>query len=113
MGRNYVSDNMKHRSELVECPGIDDRMLRHFGLLCEDCDAKRISTLNLGDVESLYRAGACTQDHFEAYMYCWALLSPARSLPDWRTTPTDANVRRIARKLLRLRNFAVPKELED
>ncbi|MER6183095.1 hypothetical protein [Streptomyces sp. NPDC001652] len=99
---------MLNTSELITCPTFDEPGNFHFELRCEDCDAQRLSRLNLGQVDDRYRQGRVTQNGFEAYMYVWALLSPAGSRAEWRETPEDPTVRRIARKLLTLRGTPIP-----
>ncbi|MFJ8594813.1 hypothetical protein [Streptomyces sp. NPDC093598] len=104
---------MLHTDELITCPIFAEPGNLHFEVHCEDCDARRLARLNLGQVEGRYQQGRFTQEAFEAYMFVWATLSPARSRAEWRELPQDADVRRIARKLLVIRNFAVPAELVD
>ncbi|OQQ13041.1 hypothetical protein B0675_40195 [Streptomyces sp. M41(2017)] len=102
---------MLNTGEQITCPAFDEPGNYHFERLCEDCDVKTLSRLNLGQVEDRYQVGRIWQNQFEAYMYVWALLSPAGSRPQWRETPTSPDVRRIARKLLTLRGFDVPAAL--
>jgi hypothetical protein len=102
-----------HTNELIGCPTFAEPGDIHLELRCEDCDAQRLARLNLGQVEDRYQQGRFTQKAFEAYMFVWATLSPAGSRAEWRETPQDADVRRIARKLLAIRDFAVPAELVD
>ncbi|MGW2048649.1 hypothetical protein ACWCPF_26210 [Streptomyces sp. NPDC001858] len=104
---------MLNTGEQITCPTLEQRDNFHFELRCEDCDVQRLSRLNLGQVDDRYREGRVTQNGFEAYMFVWALLSPAGSRAEWREPPTDPTVRRIARKLLAIRRFAIPLELVD
>ncbi|AZM51836.1 hypothetical protein DMA15_03900 [Streptomyces sp. WAC 01529] len=104
---------MLHTDEKPTCPILDAPDNYHFEGRCEDCDVKTLSRLSLGQVEDRYYAGRTGQDQFEAYVYVWATLSPSGSGGGWRETPTDLNVRRIARKLLRARDFEIPAALEE
>jgi hypothetical protein len=106
---SWVTENKLHREDTVTCTSG----ATHRELYCEDCDARRMSRATLAAVEGLYRQGRLTQEDFEAYAYVWALLSPHGGQAGWRSTPEDAVVRRIARKLFRLRGLEVPAELED
>lgn len=47
---------------------------QHFEGRCDDCDARRISRLTLGQVEDQYRVGRVSQDQFEGYLYARDLL---------------------------------------
>lgn len=100
-----------HSEEEITCPIIAGADNYHFEGHCEDCDAKYLSRCSLGEIEDRYHVGRISQDQFEAYSYLWALLSPTGSRPEWRATPEDQTVRRIARKLLRVRGFDIPAEL--
>lgn len=102
-----------HADEHTTCPIVDAPDNYHFELCCEDCAVKELARLNLDRVEGRYYAGRITQDAFEAYMFVWALLSPSGSKREWRATPKDRNVRRIARKLLRIRDVEAPADLVD
>lgn len=102
---------MLHADEGTACPLVDDPTNYHFEMRCEDCDVKRLARMPLADVEARYHTGRITQDEFEAYMYVWALLSPSGSRPEWRATPRISDVRRIARKLLRVHGAEIPAEL--
>jgi hypothetical protein len=99
--------------EQIICPTFEQPGNFHFELRCEDCDAQRLSRLNLGQVDDRYREGRVTQNGFEAYMFVWAHLSPSGSRAEWREMPTEPTVRRIARKLLTIREFAIPAQLVD
>lgn len=99
-------------TESITCPLIYEVGNFHFEGRCEDCDVLYASRMNLGTVEDRYRDGRIGQDLFEAYHYVWALKSPTGSHPEWSATPTIPAVRRIARKLLIIRDFDVPPELE-
>lgn len=105
------SIKMRHASDEITCPILDERDNYHFEMRCEDCDVQRLSRMNLGDVEDRYRTGRITQDEYEAYCYVWALLSPTGN-PDRVPAPEIPAVRRIARKLLRARGFDIPTETE-
>jgi hypothetical protein len=100
-----------HTDETFTCPVLDEPGNYHFEGRCEDCDIAALSRLNLGQVDDRYQVGRVTQSQFEAYMHVWATLSPAGSHAGWRETPKNSDVRRIARKLLRARDVAVPAEL--
>jgi L-serine deaminase len=102
-----------HAEETATCPTLNEPDNYHFERLCEDCDVKTLSRLNLGQVEDRHRTGRIWQDQFEAYMHLWAVLSPIGSLAEWRATPGDLNVRRVARKLLRARGLAIPASLSE
>ncbi|MFF2100893.1 hypothetical protein [Streptomyces sp. NPDC058202] len=102
---------MLNTGEQITCPTFDEPGNFHLELRCEDCDIQRLAGLNLGQVDDRYREGRITQNCFEAYMFAWAVLSPAGSRAEWRETPTSPDVRRIARKLLGLRGFDVPADL--
>lgn len=91
--------HMLHTDDDITCPVLAEPGNYHFELRCEDCDAATLARLSLGQVEDRYRVGRVTQDEFEAYMHVWAALSPAGSAPEWRATPEDPTVLRIARKL--------------
>lgn len=83
----------------VTCELIGVPINYHFRLCCEDCDAHLIAKFNLGKAEQAYYDGRMTQDQFEAYMYCWAVLSPHGGRPEWSKTPENPDVLRIARKI--------------
>lgn len=106
---------MLHTEETVSCPIVDVPDNYHFEGRCEDCDVKVMARLNLGDIEDRYSQGRLSRDQLDAYRWVWALLSPTRSNPHWCSQPyvTDPDVRRIARKLLRIRDFPVPRILEE
>lgn len=99
-----------HSEEETTCRGFETSEV-HLERLCEDCDVVRMSRCSLGEIEDRYHVGRISQDQYEAYSYAWALLSPTGSRPEWRTTPEDPTVRRIARKLIRVKGFEVPAEL--
>ena len=107
---SWVTDNRKHRDEANPCTTRNEPGNYHFELKCEDCDVWRMSRSSLDQVDDLYRQGRVTQDDFEAFSYVFTLLSPYQGTPP---VPTDADVRRIARKLLVVRSFDVPAELLD
>lgn len=104
---------MLHTEEQTTCPIVDARGDWHFELRCEDCDIRRLSRATLGQVEDRYHVGRITQDQYEAYRHVWARLSPHGGQPARRDTPETPAVRRLVRKLLRARGFAVPAELLD
>lgn len=106
---------MLHTDEKITCPILTDPGNYHFELCCEDCDVKTLSRLNLGQVEDRFEQGRITRDQLDAYRWVWALLSPSGSNPHWRHQPyvTDLDVRRIARKLLRIRDFEIPAALDE
>lgn len=66
-------------------------------------------------MEDGFEQGRATRNELDAYRWAWALLSPSGSNPHWAHQPyvTDPDVRRIARKLLRIREFAIPAQLVD
>jgi hypothetical protein len=99
---------MMNNYEFATCPTLDDPANYHFENRCEDCDIQRMAKMRLDTVDSLYRQSRVTQAQFEAYMYVWARLSPHGGRPEWMTVPTDPDVRRIARKLLRAGGFGIP-----
>lgn len=100
-------------AERPTCPLVPVPGNRHFRGLCEDCDVAAMAYMTLGAVEDAYYQGRLGQDAYEAFCHVWAILSPARSGGGWRRTPEDDTVRRIARKLLRSRNYAVPSALTE
>ncbi|BBC30063.1 hypothetical protein SGFS_013570 [Streptomyces graminofaciens] len=104
---------MLHTEELPTCPILGAPDNYHFEGHCEDCDIKTLSRLNLGQVEDRYHDGRTGQGQFEAYMHVWATLSPHKGRAEWRETPKDPDVRRIARKLLAARHFEIPADLID
>lgn len=106
---------MLHTEELPTCPVLDEPGNYHFEMRCEDCDTKYLSRMSLGQVEDRFEQGRVTRNELDAYRWTWALLSPAGSNPHWASQPyvTDPDVRRIARKLLRIREFAIPVQLVD
>jgi len=101
---SWVTDNRHHRDENDPCTSGSV----HLTLLCEDCDTRRLSRMTPDRAASLAYQGRITQDDFEAYDYVWTLLSPYRGTP---AAPDHPDVRRIARKLLRIRSFDLPVEL--
>ena len=66
--------------------------LGHFWGRCDDCDARYLAGMNLGDVERCYQQGMISQVQFEGYMYVWASLSPAGSQSEWLCEPLDPAV---------------------
>lgn len=104
---------MLHTEETVSCPIVDAPDNYHFEGRCEDCDIKVMSRLNLGQIEDRHSQGRLSRSQLDAYRWTWALLSPTGSNPHWRNQPyvTDPDVRRIARKLLRIREFEIPEIL--
>lgn len=105
-----VTDRRKHRDESDPCTTRNEPGNYHFELNCEDCDVWRMSRASLDKVDDLYRSGRATQDDFEAFSYVFTLLSPYQGNPP---APVDLDVRRIARKLLKVRSFDVPAALLD
>lgn len=107
--------DQRHQGEEVTCPIVNQQGNYHFEMVCEDCDVKVLSRLNLGQVEDRFEQGRITHDQFDAYRWVWALLSPTGSNPHWTNQPyvTDPDVRRIARKLCRVRQFPIPEQLVD
>ncbi|WP_431977624.1 hypothetical protein [Micromonospora haikouensis] len=104
---------MLHTTEQTTCPVLPDPTNYHFEGICEDCDVRTLAGLTLGRAEDRYQTGRLTQAEYEAYMHVWAVFSPHGGQPAWRTTPTDPDVRRIARKLVRAMNLNVPAALAD
>lgn len=102
---------MLNTNEDITCTVLTQPGNYHFEGLCEDCDTHNLASLSLSQVESRYHAGRVNQNQFEAYMYVWALLSPAGSCAGWRETPSIPVVRRIARKLFHARSVPVPADL--
>lgn len=108
---SWVSERMRHTAEEVTCPIEPGSGNYHFRLICEDCDVRlRLASATLGEVESLYRQGAITQDEFEGYRLAWDLLYPGRD-PLKVSIPDLPAVRRIARKLMRVKGYAIPASL--
>lgn len=104
---SWVTDHRQHRDENDPCTARD-RGDVHLTLRCEDCDVFRMSRMTLGEVESSYQEGRVGQEDFESYEYVWTLLSPHRGTP---AAPDCPDVRRFARKLLRIHSFDVPAAL--
>ncbi|MFF2184623.1 hypothetical protein [Streptomyces sp. NPDC058155] len=102
---------MLNTNEEITCEVLYEPGNYHFERRCEDCDAKYMSRMTLGQIEDRYLTGRISQDQFEAYMYIWATFSPNGSHPEWKATPSDAPVRRIARKLIKVRGFEIPAAL--
>ena len=86
--------------EGITCPLVVESGNYHFELVCEDCDAERMSRASLGQVEGWYHVGRITQDDYEAFCFVFDTLSGLRANP---VRPEIPAVRRIARKLLQLR----------
>ena len=106
---------MLNTAEQITCPILNAPDNYHFEGHCEDCDGKYLSRMSLGQVEDRFEQGRVTRNQFDAYRWVWALLSPVGSNPHWANQPyvTDPDVRRIARKLCRIRGFAIPDQLVD
>jgi hypothetical protein len=87
----------------------------HLEGYCEDCDARYLSRLNLAQIEDRFSQGRVSRNQLDAYRWVWALLSPAGSNPHWKNQPyvTDPDVRRTARKFLRVKGFAIPRQLRE
>ena len=107
---------MLHTADTATCPLLATPCHSfHFENRCEDCDVQRLSRVSLEVVEDRFEQGRISRDMLDAYRWVWSLLSPAGSMPHWQHQPyvTDPAVRRIARKLLRVREYAVPAQLVD
>jgi hypothetical protein len=104
-----------HTKEHPTCPILDAPDNCHFEMRCEDCDIKHLSRMPLGEVEGRFEQGRVTRNELDAYRWAWALLSPTGSNSHWARQPyvTNSDVRRMARKLLRIRGFAIPAQLID
>lgn len=104
---------MRHTEEFTTCTTWDPPRNYHFEGYCEDCDVRELVKATLGEVEDRYHTGRCTQAQFEAFKYVWATgafrFTP--SYREWAATPTDPEVRRLARKMLRLGGRDIPAEL--
>lgn len=101
---------MLHTQENTTCPILGEPGNYHFEMVCEDCDVQTLSRLTLGDVESRFEQGRVSRDELDAYRWVWALMSSSGSNRHWAHQPyiTDPAVIRIARKLVRARNFDMP-----
>lgn len=101
---------MLHTDETVTCPIINATDNYHFEGRCEDHDVRRMSRMSLERIEDHHAQGRLTRDQLDAYRLVWALLSPTGSMPHYASQPniTDPDVRRIARKLCRIRDFEIP-----
>lgn len=73
----------------------------------------QLARMTLAQVQAWHSSGCVTQDQFEAYMHCWALLSPHGGSTYWHQTPPFPAVRRIAREILRERGEAIPEALGE
>ena len=107
---SYTTDHMLYTQEEQACPVADVLGNYHFEGRCEDCDARTLSRLTLGEVEDRYHTGRVTQEQYDAYDYVHSLLSGIRYT---LAVPVEPAARRIARKLLRAHGDAVPAELND
>lgn len=102
---------MLHTAEGVTCPIINEQGNYHFQMICEDCDVKyRLANATKGEVHDLYHQGRVTQDEFEAYDLVWDLKYPEND-PSQVLISGFPDVRRIARKIMRLRGFDIPETL--
>jgi hypothetical protein len=104
---------MLNTGEEITCSVLANSDDRHFEGECEDCDARYLSRLNLGQVEDRFEQGRISRNQLDAYRWVWALLSPTGSNAHWRNQPyvMDPDVNRIAGKLCRIRNIDIPAEL--
>jgi hypothetical protein len=106
---------MLYETEEITCPVLDEVGNYHFEGRCEDCDVKYMSRMGLGQIEDRFSQHRVSRNQLDAYRWVWALLSPSGSNPHWKNQPyvRDPDVRRIARKLCRIKNLAVPAVLND
>jgi hypothetical protein len=106
---------MLHTAEYATCPILAAPDNYHFEGRCEDCDVKELSRMSLERVEDRFSQGRISRSMLDAYRWAWSLLSPHGAMPHWRSQPyvADPVVRRIARKLLRAGDYAVPAQLVD
>lgn len=98
---------MLNTREEIMCPVLRDKDDYHFEGVCEDCDVRRLSRMNLGQVEDHFSQGRVTRDQLDAYRWVWSYLSPHGGQPHWCSQPytQDPDVQRIARKLLRTKGY--------
>jgi hypothetical protein len=76
---------------------------RHLELVCEDCDAKRLTQgVTLGQVQEWLRTGRITQPAYEAYCFIWTVSAPRFSSLG-AGLPAFEDARRIARKIWTLK----------
>ncbi|MFD6361230.1 hypothetical protein ACFWFX_15430 [Streptomyces roseolus] len=92
-------------------PSAGDGSVHLMTVRCVECNAFRMSKMNVDKVGTLYRSGYLGQDEFEAYMHAWATSAVRYSADGWETAPTDPNVVRIVAAIRRHAGIPTPVDL--
>lgn len=84
------------------CPVLAEKGNIHFMTAhCIDCNAFRMSKMNVDTVESWYRSGHFSQDEYEAFMHAWATSAYRYTAGGWAVPPTDLKVVEIVAAIRR------------
>ncbi|MEU1200175.1 hypothetical protein ABZ446_28675 [Streptomyces sp. NPDC005813] len=95
------------------CPALAEQGNIHLMTAhCVECNAFRMSKMNVDTVEQWYRSGHFSQAEYEAYMYAWATSAYRYGATDgWAEEPTDPEVIRIVAAIRRHARLPAPAEL--